>query len=154
MLDDGVSEVPFSAILTRFMENTDSGYKYGEDKKGTITCDEYINFRYYYCYFQYSTWGQNIGQLYKEIGVKSKACSNVLVVVVTFKDLKKRVSLEAPTTQQQSKLTQKLHNKPFWIWNTQEHKLNLRVTLWTSFLMLFYGSTSKCPIILGRSYLQ
>lgn len=33
---------------------------------------------------------------------------------VTFKDLKKRVSLET-TTQQQSRITEKLHNKPFWI---------------------------------------
>jgi hypothetical protein len=40
---------------------------------------------------------------------------------VTFKDLKKRVSLEA-TTQQQSKLTERLHNKSFWIWNIDEHK--------------------------------
>jgi hypothetical protein len=41
---------------------------------------------------------------------------------VTFKDLKKRVSLEMPTLQQQSKFTAKLHNKPFWIWNIEEHK--------------------------------
>jgi hypothetical protein len=41
---------------------------------------------------------------------------------MTFKDLKKRVSLES-ITQQQSKLTEKLHNKPFWIWDIQEHKL-------------------------------
>jgi hypothetical protein len=42
---------------------------------------------------------------------------------LTFKDLHKRVSLEAPTTQQQqSKLTEKLHHKPFWIWNIEEHK--------------------------------
>jgi hypothetical protein len=40
---------------------------------------------------------------------------------VTFKDLKKRVSLEA-TTQQQSKLTETLHNKSFWIWNIDEDK--------------------------------
>jgi hypothetical protein len=39
---------------------------------------------------------------------------------LTFKDLKKRVSLEI--TQQQSKLTDKLHNKPFWIWNVDKHK--------------------------------
>ena len=39
---------------------------------------------------------------------------------MTFKDLRKIVNLA--TTQQQSKLTQKLHNKPFWIWNTAEHK--------------------------------
>ena len=40
-LDDGIAEVPFAAILTKFMENTNSVYKYGEDKKGTITSDEY-----------------------------------------------------------------------------------------------------------------
>jgi hypothetical protein len=39
---------------------------------------------------------------------------------VTFKDLKKRVSLELP--QQQSSFFKRLHNKPFWIWNTEEHK--------------------------------
>jgi hypothetical protein len=41
-------------------------------------------------------------------------------MLVTFKDLKKRVSLEV--TQQQSRLFQRLHNKPFWIWDIQEHK--------------------------------
>jgi hypothetical protein len=40
--------------------------------------------------------------------------------VLTFKDLKKRVSLELP--QQQSKLFQRVQNKPFWIWNIEEHK--------------------------------
>jgi hypothetical protein len=40
---------------------------------------------------------------------------------LTFKDLKKRVSLEA-TTQEQYRLTERLHNKPFWIWNIEEHK--------------------------------
>jgi hypothetical protein len=40
---------------------------------------------------------------------------------LTFKELHKRVSLET-TTQHQSKLTEKLHNKPFWIWNIDEHK--------------------------------
>jgi hypothetical protein len=39
-----------------------------------------------------------------------------------FKDLKKRVSLEATIQQQQSKLTEKLRNEPFWIWNIEEHK--------------------------------
>jgi len=40
-----------------------------------------------------------------------------------FKDLKKIVSLEAQTAQrQQSKLTQRLHDKAFWIWNIEEHK--------------------------------
>ena len=40
---------------------------------------------------------------------------------MTFKHLKKIVSLET-TTQQQHKLTEMLHNKPFWVWNIEEHK--------------------------------
>jgi hypothetical protein len=40
---------------------------------------------------------------------------------VTFKDLKKKVSLEV--TQQQSKLSERLLNKPFWIWNVEQHEL-------------------------------
>jgi hypothetical protein len=39
---------------------------------------------------------------------------------VTFKDLKKRITLEVP--QQQYKLFDRLRNKSFWIWNIQEHK--------------------------------
>jgi hypothetical protein len=39
---------------------------------------------------------------------------------VTFKDLKKRVTLGV--AQQQSKLLETLSNKPFWIWSTEEHK--------------------------------
>jgi hypothetical protein len=39
---------------------------------------------------------------------------------LTFKDLKKRVTLEAQ--QQQSMLFERLQNKPFWIWNIDEHK--------------------------------
>jgi hypothetical protein len=39
---------------------------------------------------------------------------------VTFKDLKKRVSLE--TAEQQSRLTDRLQNKPFWIWDKQQPK--------------------------------
>jgi hypothetical protein len=43
---------------------------------------------------------------------------------LTFKDLKKRVSLETTTTttQQQYRLTEILKGKPFWIWNIEEHK--------------------------------
>jgi hypothetical protein len=40
---------------------------------------------------------------------------------VTFKDLKKRVSLVEATTQE-SKILERLRNKPFWIWNVEEHK--------------------------------
>jgi hypothetical protein len=39
---------------------------------------------------------------------------------LTFKDLKKRVTLE--TAHQQSILFERLQNKPFWIWNIEEHK--------------------------------
>jgi hypothetical protein len=39
---------------------------------------------------------------------------------LTFKDLKKIVSLA--TTQQQSRLSEILKDKPFWIWNVEEHK--------------------------------
>jgi hypothetical protein len=39
---------------------------------------------------------------------------------VTFKDLKKRLTLEV--TQQQIKLFERLKNKPFWIWDMEEHK--------------------------------
>jgi hypothetical protein len=41
---------------------------------------------------------------------------------VTFKDLKKRVNLETTIAQQQSGLIERLQNKPFWIWDIQEHK--------------------------------
>jgi hypothetical protein len=40
--------------------------------------------------------------------------------LVTIKDLRKRVCIEA---QQQSKLFERLQNKPFWIWDKQQHKL-------------------------------
>jgi hypothetical protein len=40
---------------------------------------------------------------------------------LTFKDLKKRVTLDL--AQQQSMLFEILQNKPFWIWNTEQHKL-------------------------------
>jgi hypothetical protein len=40
---------------------------------------------------------------------------------VTFKDLKKRVSL-VEATAQESKILERLRNKPFWIWNVEEHK--------------------------------
>jgi hypothetical protein len=39
--------------------------------------------------------------------------------VLTFKDLKKKVS---SVTQQQNKFFERLQNKPFWIWNIEEHK--------------------------------
>jgi hypothetical protein len=41
---------------------------------------------------------------------------------LTFKDLKKRVSLETAAQQQQSRLFQRLRYKPFWFWNIEEHK--------------------------------
>jgi hypothetical protein len=41
---------------------------------------------------------------------------------VTFKELKKRVSLEEETPQQQSKTLERLRNKPFWIWDIEDHR--------------------------------
>jgi hypothetical protein len=38
---------------------------------------------------------------------------------VTFKDLRKKVNLEA---SQQFRLLEKVTNKPSWIWNVEEHK--------------------------------
>ncbi len=39
---------------------------------------------------------------------------------MTFKDLKKRVSLEV--SQEQSRLFDRLQGKAFWIWDKQQHK--------------------------------
>jgi hypothetical protein len=39
---------------------------------------------------------------------------------MTFKDLKKRVTLEVEW--QQSNLFERLQNKSFWLWNVEEHK--------------------------------
>jgi hypothetical protein len=41
------------------------------------------------------------------------------IKLVTFKDLKKRVSLE---TYGQNILFERLIDKPFWFWNIEEHK--------------------------------
>jgi hypothetical protein len=40
---------------------------------------------------------------------------------MTFKDLKKRIG-SSSNQQQQTQSFDKLHNKPFWIWNIEEHK--------------------------------
>jgi hypothetical protein len=42
------------------------------------------------------------------------------VQLVTFKDLTKRLTLEA--AKQQTKLIERLLNKPFWIYDIEEHK--------------------------------
>ena len=39
---------------------------------------------------------------------------------MTFKDLKKRVSLEF--SQEETRLFERLKGKPFWIWDKQKHK--------------------------------
>ena len=41
---------------------------------------------------------------------------------MTFKDLRKRISLDA-TVEQQFKPFERLLNKPFWMWDRQQHKL-------------------------------
>ncbi|MFL6420704.1 MAG: hypothetical protein ACJ71P_15045 [Nitrososphaeraceae archaeon] len=43
-------------------------------------------------------------------------------MLLTFKDLKKRVSSETVTQQQYCILFERLRNKPFWIWNIEAHK--------------------------------
>src|SRR5919202_2898192 len=51
-----------------------------------------------------------------------KAKARTFVIVhdrLTFKDLKKRVTVQ---TAQQSRSFERLHIKPFWIWNIDEHK--------------------------------
>ena len=40
---------------------------------------------------------------------------------MTFKDLKKRVSI-THEVQQQNRLFEKLQDKPFWIWDIEQHK--------------------------------
>jgi hypothetical protein len=40
---------------------------------------------------------------------------------MTFKELKKRIS-NNQQQQQQTQYFDKLQNKPFWIWNIEEHK--------------------------------
>ena len=52
--------------------------------------------------------------------IQSKAGCNVIVSIVTFKDLKERVYLQ--TAQQRSNLFERLRNKSFWIWDIEEHK--------------------------------
>ena len=42
---------------------------------------------------------------------------------MTFKDLKKRVVSETAEQQKQSRLFERLQNKPFWVWDIAEHKL-------------------------------
>jgi hypothetical protein len=39
---------------------------------------------------------------------------------LTFKDIRKSVTLQA--SQQQHKLFERLQNKPFWIWNIEDHR--------------------------------
>jgi hypothetical protein len=50
---------------------------------------------------------------------KAKA-NNAVMLYMTFKDLKKRVTLKV--AQQQSRLFEILQSKPFWIWDKQLHK--------------------------------
>jgi hypothetical protein len=42
---------------------------------------------------------------------------------MTFKDLKKRITSSNQQQQQQTQSFDKLQDKPFWIWNIEEHKL-------------------------------
>ncbi len=44
------------------------------------------------------------------------------IIAMTFKDLKKRIIGSNQQQQQQTQSFDKLQNKPFWIWNIEEHK--------------------------------
>jgi hypothetical protein len=53
-----------------------------------------------------------------------KAKAGIFIIVyngLTFKELKKRLTLET-TTQQRSNLFEVCKDKPFWIWDIEEHK--------------------------------
>src|SRR6266516_2639256 len=41
---------------------------------------------------------------------------------MTFKDLKRKITSSSNQQQQQTQSFDKLHNKPFWIWDIEEHK--------------------------------
>jgi hypothetical protein len=64
---------------------------------------------------------------------------------LTFKDLKKRVSLEI--TQQQSKLADELHKKPFWIWNIEELEEKTSKQMETAALTTLLDSHKKMVLI-------
>jgi hypothetical protein len=54
------------------------------------------------------------------VDYKEKSKANIFIIKYSdIKDLKKRVTLE---TAQQSRLFERLQNKPFWIWNIEAHK--------------------------------
>ena len=59
---------------------------------------------------------------------------------LAFKDLKKRVALEA-TAQQQSRLFKRLQSKPFWIWDIEDHKREDIIT--KLLLQSYHWFTSK-----------
>jgi hypothetical protein len=42
---------------------------------------------------------------------------------VTFKDLQKLVQSYRVAEEEQTKLFQRLKDKPFWIWDNEKHKL-------------------------------
>ena len=42
---------------------------------------------------------------------------------MTFKDLKKKITSSGNQQQQQTPSFDKLQNKPFWIWNIEEHNV-------------------------------
>jgi hypothetical protein len=53
---------------------------------------------------------------------KDKADSELITFKVVFKDLQKLVVHSQREENTCKELFQRLHNKPFWIWNIEEHK--------------------------------
>ncbi len=56
----------------------------------------------------------------QSIGKDKATILHKIFEVLTFKDLKRRVTLQATT--QEHKALERLHDRPFWIWNVEEHK--------------------------------
>ena len=64
---------------------------------------------------------------------------------MTFKNLHKRVSA-LETTTQEHKILERLHDKPFWIWNIEAHKLQDIQTKGNCCFNHIVGLPTKDPI--------
>jgi hypothetical protein len=56
----------------------------------------------------------------QKVTEKPKANSGILISVVTFKDLQKLA--QSQSNSEQTELLKRLKDKPFWIWNQEEHR--------------------------------
>ena len=64
---------------------------------------------------------------------------------MTFKDLKKLLNNSQALEQQQSKIFDRLRNKPFWIWDIEQHKKeDARTRLCYSLMCFWYFAFFSC----------